>query len=239
MDLQRPRSVRYVICMTIHTKSVCTLLRGAFLMAACTAFLLLACAGCEDAEAAAIRAMLVKYDQANEQGNGLLAKECVTKSSDTHYDTLRKHALYSDEKTVRALSPSTKLAVIMIRNRASAEQLEVLTGEDFLVWSTNQGWYAGGEPWANSFGRIKVDGDVALAPMLDEGKPTRVTARFKKEEGKWRLDETTLIHAWDEHYIATARAEGMSVDELITYIEEEDSGKYVEETVWQPMVRRN
>lgn len=195
---------------------------------------------CEDKDAQAIRAMLADYDRANNTGNGPLAKDCVTQASDDQYDLIRRHALYSDEKTVRALGPNLKYNVVMTRNRAPAEQLEVLTGEDFLVWTTNEGWYAGGvSNWAGHFGAIRVDGNTATAPILDEeGQPTSEKGTFIKEGGRWRVDEPSMNSYVDKSYRLAARSEGMSEDEFIMSLETNDSGKEVTDAIWQPLIKK-
>lgn len=195
--------------------------------------------GCEGKDAQAIRAMLVDYDRANNTRNGVLAKECVTRASDEQYELVRRHALYSDEKTVRALNPYVKQYVLMTRHRGQADQLAVLTGEDFLVWTTNQGWYAGEESnWEGAFGSIKVRGQVATAPILEDGKPTGGTATFLLEDGKWRVDEPSLVAALDRRLFLAAREEGESIDDYLIALEEESSGREVPDSVWQPMVGR-
>lgn len=201
---------------------------------------LMALTACDVKESQAIRAMLADYDRANNTGNGLLAKDCVTQASDDQYDLIRRHALYSDEKTVRALGPNLKYNVIMTRNRAPADQLEVLTGEDFLVWTTNEGWFATGESgWVDAFGAIRVDGNTATAAMLDdEGRPTSDRVTFVKEGGRWRLDEPTMNPYLDKLIRLAARAEGMSEDDYILAAEEEDSGKEIPDAIWQPMIKQ-
>lgn len=195
--------------------------------------------GCDNKDAQAIRAMLVQYDTANNSKNGRLAKECVTKSSDAQYESIRRHALYSDERTVRALGPYIKHQVLMTRNRASAAQLEVLTGEDYLVWTTNEGWFANGDSgWSTAFGKIAVKGDFATGVVLQDDKPTGDKVHFLKEDGRWRLDETTMGQHMDQWYLDLAKFEGVSVDDLLIFIEEEDSGKEISDSIWQPMIRK-
>ena len=83
--------------------------RFSTMLAFCIAAAAVLCSvGCDNKDAQAIRAMLVQYDTANNSKNGRLAKECVTKSSDAQYESIRRHALYSDERTVRALGPYIK-----------------------------------------------------------------------------------------------------------------------------------
>ena len=127
----------------------------------------------------------------------------------------------------------------MTRNRASAAQLEVLTGEDYLVWTTNEGWFANGDSgWSTAFGTITVKGDFATGVVLQDGKPTGDKVHFLKDDGRWRLDETTMGQHMDQWYRDLAKFEGVSVDDLLVFIDEEDSGKEISDSIWQPMIRR-
>lgn len=126
--------------------------------------------GCKDEHAAdkqAIQVVWENYDRANVEKDGNTAAGLFTKNTIAHYDKLLKLGLNAKLAECQALSPHEWAEVVLMRNRGKRSMLGLLNGHGYIVYATQQGWYAesGGQL---SLKKIKVSGDSATGVLYDK-----------------------------------------------------------------------
>lgn len=199
--------------------------------------------GCEDPHAqekAAIIASLEQLDEANRRCDGDAAVAVMSSASLSEYTRLVMLALDGSRLEVLSLSPSDQMQIVSLRNRLSRQQLESMDGREYQRFATASCWYdfaEEGDPgYEGSIGDIKVLGDFAYADVLNEkGRPSGVSAEFSLEDGVWKVNEFTFQRVYDEELRAWAAEEDMTVEEYIVMFEEWQTGRPVEDSVWEPM----
>lgn len=217
-----------------------TIQRSVAVMAAC--LLALALAGCEDPHAedkTAIRAAVKQLDDANEACDGEAAVAVMSSAALDQYSQIVQLALNGTEREVRGLKPTDLGQVIALRHRMTRKELEGMDGRAYQAFATSACWYSGyGEEyaWATSMGAIRVVGDYAYVDIVDDrGRKTGYEGRFEREGGAWKINEFSFHPHTDALLYEDAEFEGMSIEELLIWMEEDDSGEPVGEEIWQPM----
>lgn len=186
-----------------------------------------------------INQLLFDLNYYNNAANGAAIVEVFDEDSFRHNEELLKAGLDGSEKEVRALPISDRLEVLRMRARATRAELEKLDGRGYAQFSTSRGWYITppkerSEDALERF-RFSEDGKEAWAYLVVDGEKVDVRFHFVKEGGRWRIDERRAMRSMDRFYAAEAREFGMSEDEYLLDLLEEETGKPVPKTVWQPM----
>jgi hypothetical protein len=203
--------------------------------------LLLPLVGC-DAHASdkeEISAVFQQLDDCNRASDGKNVVEVFTKSSFEHNEQMLKAGLDGTPEQVRALPPTDMLEVLRMRLLATREELEKLDGRGYVRFATGKGWYASAaaELPDQRLTRFKfsADGREAHAQAVFRGDRTGTRIHFIHEDGAWRYDEALAMREFDRGYRAAAHDEGMKLDQFILSELENETGKEVPNTIWQPM----
>lgn len=206
----------------------------------------------------AIREVYDTYNQTAESGDGPGQAAVLSANTLTHYDKLLKIGLNGKADEVMALSPSAQHEILAMRNRATRKQLQGYTGKGYVIHAVKQGWWSGfgDDEW--KLRSIKVNGDSAEARIVEDiptytisqsyrsslrssariernRKPREYPIRFVCEDGKWKVDETTLFPRFDAEATAAAKAYRVSMRDFLMAWEEDESGKEVTMKIWDPM----
>lgn len=198
------------------------------------------CPACDDPHAddkAAVRAALRQIDTANRSRDGEAAVAVMCRASLDEYTRIVQIALDGKPDEVRRLPPHKLALVFELRNRLTRRELQGMDGRAYQAYATSAGWYdAEWGSWEESVGRIEIDGDRAVAYILDDrGGRTGDRMHFVFEDGMWKVNEFTAGRSIDEAYEREAGQFGMTVENYLILLEEEISGKQVRSTIWQPM----
>lgn len=209
-------------------------------------FLLLG-TGCEpkSADHKAVANVWEQIMSAWESSNGKAVVALSSKGTIEYYDRLVKLGLGATASEVKKLTPFEKLEIVMMRHRGKRSELRKLDGKGYIEYATSKGWYSGGGdpegPLYYELGKIKVGKDKVSAwaevYFNDDNKRRKsdYAVKFFKEDGAWKLDETS-IHLMLSHEIGYyARMLEMNVDSFIVMIEEESSGFDVPDSIWSTM----
>lgn len=175
----------------------------------------------------------------NNTRNGAQVVNLFTAETFEHYDRLIKLGLDGTPQQVRSLPPLDKMEVLRMRMRSTRSELSKMTGRQYAEYATSAGWYQ--TPPEDQVQirliRFRFSGNNATAEaQLDRWK-TGARMRFEKQDGVWKMDEPSSMAAWDAVYRDLAADEGMTVDEFLFEWLEDEIGRPVPESVWQPMRR--
>ncbi len=202
---------------------------------------LLSLAGC-DARAAdkeEISAIYDQLDQCNNNKDGTGVLTVFTKASFPRYEPLIKIALDGTPEQVRALPPTDRTEVLRMRLRATRAELAGLNGMEYTRFATGRGWYVspdGGQVQSTlTRFRFNKTATEATAELVSDGERSGMRFRFIKEDDYWKYDEPFAIELYDRDLRRAARDEGVSEEQFILDLLEEEIGKEVPATVWEPM----
>lgn len=195
--------------------------------------------GCgEGPDSKAVRAAFRNYDETTENRNGIAFCEVITKGSFERYDRLLKVALTAKRAEVKALRPSDKLDVLMMRYRATKSTLKSLEGKTFARWHVEQGWASNGFMLRVKLREIRVMDDKASGEVVVEGDRTHERFTFLREDGVWKLDEPSACDAWDRWLKDLAKEEHLDMDSLIMRLERESTDDdEIPDEVWDRVLK--
>lgn len=149
-------------------------------------------------ERAAVRSAFDSYRSAALAKNGSTAADLLNKTSLDYYDGCRRDALTLPEKELGIIgSPSKLLTVLAMRAEFDAGTLKSLTAEALVANAVSKGMVGAEGLRRTALGEVLVDGDVASAPALADGKPAGFQFLFSKEQDRWKLDITALNRTAD------------------------------------------
>lgn len=215
------------------------------LFSAFTCFLMLAAVACSEKAAApapdeseAVRAAFNGYKQAILQENGTTAVGYVDTKTLDYYRRIKELALHGESYAVRALSPMDKLMVLTIRNRVPLATLQGMTPESLFVHAVNEGWVGKESAAGNEVGAVEVTGDTATGVHVSRGQQSPYKWEFHKEDGRWKIDLTSIMPIADRALRQLILQSGASEDEFVLRMLEAVSGQQIGSTIWEPMARQ-
>ncbi len=205
--------------------------------------------GC-DAHAAdkqALQALIDTHAKANEAKDGATIARILSQNTFDHYERNLKLALDGTKAEVYAASASDRMEIARIRMLMNRRQIEKMTGKEYAVYSTSQGWYSfgfdPGEVLGVDLTNFKFAGkDTAYAQprggRRNKALPHRYT--FIKEGGSggdWKYDETSSYEHWSQELEEDARRSNREINLFILELVAEDTGKPVNKSLFDRPMR--
>jgi hypothetical protein len=189
-------------------------------------------------EQAAVRAAFDAFDRAIVGADGEIAVSHMTRGSIAYYDVLIDYATDGKKEDVLRLSAVDKSEIVTMRNRFELRELDKMTGRQYLVFATNEGWYSGDEEaddWF-SIGNISIAGDRASAMVLELGDKTGHFVDLYLEDGAWKVDFQSWDTLWNKYLEEYAEYEDMTIDESMIQMENDYWGSVKKDLLyWTPM----
>jgi hypothetical protein len=199
-------------------------------------FLFMACgdSGPKD-DVADVRACYDNYFAALREGDGSKAAELVDSNTLAHYGRMLDLARNADSMSVSALDPMDKLTVLGIRMKASADELRTMDARQAVAHAVGDGMMSNGGPDGLELGTVSVDGDLATAPLNLHGFPTPAKFSFRRENGGWRIDLTSLFDLSRMAFQHMANGSGQDGNAFLIRLLEDNAGSPVPEGIWHPV----
>ncbi len=193
--------------------------------------------GCQPSdtpEAAAVRTCFNDYLTAIGNKDGKAAVAIVDSRTVTYYDTILDHALKSKSDVVRGLPILDKTMVLMLRSRVPADELRKMDARAVFIHTVDEGWVAT-DRTIFDIGQIDVNGDRAFGQHLMRGQETPYKCRFVKEDGKWKIDITSLYSSGEAEFEKAIKESQMSEDDFLTRVLSMTAKKPVDASIWEPV----
>ena len=198
--------------------------------------LLTACADSgPEADVTAIRSCYDAYFSALRDGRGNDAADLVDSNTLAHYGRILELARTADSATVSSLDAMDKLSVLAMRMNHSAEDLRTMDAKGAKARSISDGLMGNEQPEGLSLGTVEVDGDKATAPLKVHGFPTPAKFTFRKEDGGWRIDITSMFDLSRMGMQQMVSGSGKDGNVYLVELLEESSGKPVPANIWNPI----
>lgn len=202
--------------------------------------------GC-DAHAAdkqALQALINTHAKANEAKDGATIARILSQNTFDHYERNLKLALDGTKSEILAASVVDRVEVAMIRAALPRKLAEKMTGKEYAIHSTKQGWYSFDRDPEEVSGVLltnyKFAGrDTAYAQPVGartrKALPYRYT--FIKEGEDWKFDETSSYEYWSAWLEQEARLAGRDVNVYIIEYISERLGKNVSSSLFDRPMR--
>src|ERR1051326_7733722 len=188
--------------------------------------------GCESKDAAEVRAVYADYNAALRDKDGDAFLRAIDPVNVEHYGRYVLAAQKGSGEQVRALSPTGRGNVIMMRHRLTPQELRGLDGAGFVRLSVQRGWFFK-ESLDDQFALapVRVNPPRASAELRINGERTGDRLDFVLLEGRWLVNDEALDRAWEKSLAKAARKLHVSEDDLLFEREEDDSGQEVDRKI--------
>lgn len=186
-------------------------------------------------ESALVRACFDGYKEAILDQDGDRAVGMVDETTLKYYGRMRELALHGKHEDVRDLSTTNKLMVLMLRHLIPLDALTEMTSESLFVYAVGNGWIGRASVISNEVGDIGVGGTSATGVHVFQGQETPFKWIFRKEEGGWKINLTSMMVMGDQALKMAVRKSGLPENDFLFSVLESVSGRRVQDTVWQPL----
>jgi hypothetical protein len=175
------------------------------------------------------------FDNFTKCGDGVCAAKFLDSRTLTYYDNILDLTLTADSSTIAGLRFWDKYVVLRNRHTIPPDELRKMTGRNLFIHTMNSQKTPGrGEP-TSEIEDIRVEGDSALAAVLENGKALEFPYRFYKENGQWKIDLTSQLPAANKPVTDVLPMRKMTEIEFIFDMLHGLSGKVVEPSIWIPV----
>lgn len=185
----------------------------------------------------AIQASFEKYKAAVLNDRGEEAFKYVDSRSLAYYSSLIEVIKNADSTKLEQLPLIDKMTVLMIRHRAPAEDLLTYDGKALFVYAIGEGMVSKNSVATSSLDNIEVVGEFAKAQFVSDGEPSPYYFHYYKEDGKWKLDLTSLLKIGAlamDHLVAQSE---MEENDFLLYIIGLVEGTEPSPDIWLPLQR--
>jgi len=179
-----------------------------------------------------VRALFARYRAVASAGDGAGAAALVDGSTVAYYQAALVRARTASRADLAGLPLIDRLVVLSIRHRIASEVLVGLDGRSLVAAGVAGGWIGSQGTAHMELGEVILNGDIAEAPVLVDGRPAEFSFRFRREPLGWRLDLNS-VHPATEQALAAAIAESrMPADSFMVAALAQATGRPVGVEVW-------
>jgi hypothetical protein len=192
-------------------------------------------ASAEASGAAAVKQGFLNYKGALAARDGPRAAAAVSRNSLDYYDEIRRLALTASKQDLDAIEGTERMLVLGMRHQAPKALLESATPVELLAHAVDAGIVSDASGAVTGLGEVKIDGGLARAFVVIDGKPTRNVLQFAHEDGVWKFDLEFAMRSSSGLIAAIASQSGLSEDAVILNLLAQGSGRLVGPEIWQPL----
>lgn len=128
-----------------------------------------------------------------------------------------------------------KLTILMLRHRATKEEIMRLDGRSLLVFAIERGMVGKNSVQQLSIGEILLKGSSAEGQVMVGKAPTALAYNFYKEEGKWKMDITSVLPEGNAAMKQVVKDSQKPENEFLLMLLENVSGQEVSPDIWKPL----
>lgn len=192
-------------------------------------------AGAQKSEGSLVKKSFDSYKTLILNDKGDEAVKYVDTRTIKYYGDILKLVKSADSTTVETLSILDKLMVFSIRHRTSKEDILNFDGKSLLVYAIKSGMVGKNGVVNNSIGDITVDENFAKGQLIANRRKTPFYFHFYKEEGKWKIDLTSLFSVSTMAFKKMADDSGQNQNEYLFSLLEIISGRKPGIEIWKPV----
>ena len=193
---------------------------------------------CGNNEKALVEKCFSSYKTSILNEKGSEAVNFVTQGTIDQYSEFIDWCKHYDKAQIEGLSLMNRFMVILIKHRAPKEKILSSDGKELFIYAVNQGWVGKDGVMKADIADVSITADRATAGLLVNGVKAPFSYHFIKEGGEWRLNLVKVMQDSNVLIKKMLKLQNMSENEFIFTSAESVSGKKVQDSVWEPMVKK-
>lgn len=188
-------------------------------------------------DAEALTEVFTAYQKAMLENRGEEVGKYVDKNTLDYYSYILDQALHATYDDLVDLGLLHKFMVVMLRQKASAEEIKKMDASDLLAFVTNKRFITLGNLQESTIAAIKSDGSEAEVYIQEEGEVVPLYFVFHKEGRQWKIDLTTHFDLTENQMVAYMLDNGLDEKRLIEILITESGGQELRPGIWDPVVK--
>lgn len=176
------------------------------------------------------------YKNAILSDQGKTAVSFVDSRTVKYYTDILQKTKTLDSAGIDKLSIMDKLTILMVRHRATKEEIIQLDGKSLLVYAIERGMVGKNSVQQISIGEIIIRGNMAEGQIIVGEAPTSLAYNFYKENGAWKMDITSVLPEGNTAMKKVVKDSGQPENEFLIMLLENATGKEPVKDIWKPIL---
>jgi hypothetical protein len=215
------------------------LLREMILLVSCT--LLIYLSGCSK-EADEIKECFYAYRDAVSNGYVAEAAELSSRETSRYYANILDLVFEATESETRTLDIMDRILVLMLRQQIHVDNLQSMDGQGMIALLVGERIISKDSVilsvLPNEIGKVVISGTHATGNCVVDKQSEIQKWRFTKEEGRWKIDVTSIVPAVNTAFKKLAKQSGSTENDFIrTLLLPSVTDKLPGEDIWLPLKR--
>jgi hypothetical protein len=182
-----------------------------------------------------VRATFDGYKTAIANGKGEEAIRYIDSKTVMYYNHLLDLIKNADFVKLDKLPITDKILILSIRHRLSREKILSFDGRKLLAYSITSKMAGKSDVGGLNIGDVTIDGNFAKGQIEVGGIKSTYYLHFYNEEGKWKMNQTSLLYMPQSILKKMAADSGKSENDFIFMLLKALTGKTPDKDIWQPI----
>jgi len=152
-----------------------------------------------------------------------------------YYSEILELVKHADSLKVENSSVLDKLMIFSIRHRTAKEDILSFDGKSLLIYAIKSGMVGKNSVADISIDDITVNDDFAKGQLVSKEQKLPFYFNFYKEEGRWKINLTSLFTISTSAIKKMADDSGMNQNEYLFTLLEITTGKKPGSEIWKPI----
>jgi len=183
-----------------------------------------------------IKACFNGYKNAILSDQGKAAVSFVDSRTVKYYTDILQKTKTLDSLGIDKLPIMDKLTILMIRHRATREEIMQLDGRSLLVYAIERGMVGKNSVQQIGIGEVMIRGNAAEGQIMVGEAPTSLAYNFYKEDGAWKMDITSVLKEGNAAMKKVVQDSGQPENEFLIMLLENATGKEPLKNIWKPLL---
>ncbi|WP_375561779.1 hypothetical protein ACE193_04290 [Bernardetia sp. OM2101] len=149
-----------------------------------------------------------------------------------YYSDILELVKTADSTKIESLSILDKLMVFSIRHRVSKEDILSFDGKSLFIYAIKSGMVGKNSVANNSIGEVIVEDNFAKGEFVANGQKAPFYFHFYKEQGKWKIDLTSIFPISTIAFKKMADDSGENQNDYLFSLLEMITGKKPTKEIW-------
>lgn len=187
-------------------------------------------------DTAMIKACFAGYKNAILADKGQEAVSFVDSRTVRYYADILQKTKTLDSAGIDKLPIMDKLTILMLRHRATKEEIMQLDGRSLLVYAIERGMVGKNSVQQLSIGEVLIKGDAAEGQVMVGAAPTSLAYNFYKENGAWKMDITSVLPEGNAAMKKIIKDSETPENEFLILLIENATGREPVKNIWKPIL---
>ena len=189
----------------------------------------------QNTEAAQVKKTFDSYKTAILNDKAEKALETIDSRTLKYYTEILDAVKMADSSKITSMSLIDKITILSVRARATKDEIILMKGHDLFLFAIKNGMVGKDGVINNSVGDVTVNKNFAKGQLLVNGKKAPLYFHFYKENGKWKIDLTSLFPMSNVVLKKMIEESGKPEDEYIMMLLEAITGIKQSSEIWKPV----